>query len=78
MNSSATPGRSRLGLRGAEPPGRVRRHVHQPVRRRQPLALPVLGIGGEKSLHEQVAATETTPRTAPLRLDEPAVYRPPS
>ena len=37
MSSSAGrpahPGRPRLRLRGAEPPGRVHRHVHQPVRR---------------------------------------------
>src|SRR6516162_9305627 len=30
---AACPGRPWLGLRGAEPAGRVHRHVHQPVRR---------------------------------------------
>ena len=33
MTTHVHPGRARLGLRRAEPPRRVRRHVHQPVRR---------------------------------------------
>jgi hypothetical protein len=40
VSSSSTPGRSRLGLGGAEPTGRVHRHVHQPVRRYRRISPP--------------------------------------